>query len=84
MSKQGELKAVLEKTGIPHKDIEVYGRQIVITSWSEDAANKWAHLLSQFAKVRGVIPAIDYAKKNKNTVMLPTTINVFRTFAVMR
>lgn len=84
MSKQDQMKAALEKTGLPHKEIEVYGRQIVITSWSEDAAKKWAHLLSRFAKVRGVIPSTDYAKENKGTVLLPTTINVFRTFAVMR
>jgi hypothetical protein len=84
MSKQTEIKAKLEASGIPHKEIRVYGRQIVVTSWSHDAAMKWADLLSKFAKVRGVIKAIDYTKENHKTVLNPSTVNVFRTFAAIQ
>lgn len=83
MSIQATMKATLEKTGIPHKEIKVYGSQIVITSWSEEAAKKWADVLSQFATVRCVTKNIDYAKHNKNTVMKPSTVDVYRTFAAI-
>ncbi len=55
MSIQAQIRATLERSGIPHKRIECYGRQIMITSWSLEAANKWAALIQQFAKLRGVV-----------------------------
>ena len=49
------MKAELAKSGIPYKRIEVYGAQIVITAWSEDAARKWWSLISRFATMRGSV-----------------------------
>lgn len=80
---QDQMKATLKKTGLPYKEIEVYGRQIVVTCWSRDAADKWSHLLARFAKVRGITHDMDEAKQNKGTVMRPTMIEVWRTFAAI-
>lgn len=55
MTIQQQMKATLEKTGLPYKRIECYGSQIVVTAWSEEAARKWASLLSRFATVRNVV-----------------------------
>lgn len=77
---QQKIKAALLKTGLPVKEIEVYGSQIVITAWSVDAANQWAAVVVKFATLRGVIASMDYTEKNTNTVMLPSAHNVWRVF----
>lgn len=83
MTVQLKLKATLENAGIPYKEINCYGRQIVITSRSSKAANKWAVLLAKFATVRGVVKASDEAKENKKTVLNPSVVKVWRTFATI-
>ena len=62
MTIQEQLKAELEKAGLPYKEIQVYGSQIVITSWSRDAAVRWSSLLSRFAKIRGTVKSVDYTE----------------------
>jgi hypothetical protein len=78
---QQQMKARLESIGLPFRTIDVYGSQIVVTCQSRNSAAKWADLLAKFATVRGMTHSVDYAKKNTNTVMRPTTIEVWRTFA---
>lgn len=81
MKPQEAMKERLEQVGIPFKAIECYGSQIVITSWCRESAERWAGLLGRFAKVRGITHSVDYAKENKNTVLRPSTVEVWRTFA---
>lgn len=83
MTPQQKIKATLEKSGIPYKNIDCYGSQIVVTSYSVEAAKKWASLLGTFAKVRGITKSKDEAVENKGTCLLPTMIDVHRTFAVI-
>lgn len=78
---QDKLKATLALADIPSKRIDCYGSQIIITSWSRDAAERWANLLAKFAIVRGITESSDEAAKNKGTSLRPTMIPVFRTFA---
>lgn len=80
---QQRIKALLVKSGIPYKEINCYGSQIMVTAWSESAARKWASLLAKFAKVNNVGQGIDEAKVNKNTVLLPTVIHVWRVWATI-
>ena len=81
---QEKMQAKLKQVGLPYKQIEVYGRQIVITTHSRSAAEKWALTLSpKVAKLRGITENYDRAKKNKNTVMLPTRVKVYRAFFKM-
>ena len=81
MTAQEQMKAQLAKSGIPHKEIQVFGSQIIVTSWSREAANKWAGLLAKFATVRGVVESVDYNQANRNTTLRPTTHRVWRTGA---
>jgi len=81
MTAQQKMKTALEKAGIPFKAIECYGSQIVVTSFSADAANKWAALLGKFATVRGITHSYDDAVENKGTCLKPTMVEVYRTFA---
>jgi len=83
MTKQQQIKDTLTKTGLPFKEIDCYGRQIVVTSWCRESSMKWAQLLAKFATVRGITESVDYAKENKNTVLRPTTVKVWRTFAAI-
>ena len=87
---QQRLKAELEKSGIPFKNIECYGSQIVVTSWSHEAATKWATLLGRFATVRGVVKVADYTndtsdyfKANPGLVKSIFMHEVWRTFAAV-
>ena len=82
MTPQQHMKATLTQANIPYKAIEVYGSQIVVTTWSYDAAVKWGVLLATFATIRKVaLKSIDYAKENKGTCLRPTTLEVYRTYA---
>ncbi len=81
MTIQQQLRDAMAKSGIAHKEIEVYGSQIVVTAWSRDAAVKWADLIAKFATIRGVIESMDYNAENRNTVMLPSAHKVWRVFA---
>lgn len=78
---QSRMKAKLEASGLPYKEVECYGSQIVVTCWSRDAADRWALLLARFAKFLGITQSVDYAKENRGTCLLPTTVDVWRAFA---
>jgi hypothetical protein len=79
-----QLKAKLESTGLPFKNIDCYGRQIVVTAQSRDAAIKWGSLLGKFAKVRRVaFETVDEAKEQQGTCLRPTYVKVWRTFAAI-
>ena len=88
MTPQEQMKTELEKAGLPYKEIQCYGSQIVVTSWSQEAASKWVHLLNRFATVRGTVRTRDYTKDpsgyykaNPGLVKSVFTHEVWRTFA---
>ena len=58
-SLQERMQAKLSEAGIAFKRIHVYGNQIMITAWSDDAAQRWADLLSKFSTINGVIRSLD-------------------------
>lgn len=78
MTPQQKMQAALAKTGIPVKEIKVFGSQILITAWSHDAAKKWAAVLTKFATVRAVVESVDYDKINTGSVNKPSTHKVWR------
>lgn len=77
------MKDLLDRLSIPSKRIECYGSQIVVTSQSRDTADRWALALGKFATVKGVIESYDDAVDNKNTVLRPTVVKVWRTYATV-
>ncbi len=83
MTPQQKMQEKLEGCGLPYKRVHCYGSQIMVTSWSKDAAERWATLLGRFAKVRGVHQTLDYNVENRNTIMRPTTHTVWRTWATI-
>lgn len=62
MTAQARMEALLKKSGLPAKEIKVFGSQIIVTCFSRDAADKWALLISRFAKVRGPVESIEVLK----------------------
>lgn len=72
---QQKLKAALEQAGLPYKQIECYGSQIVITAHSQDSAIKWGLLLARFAKVRRAgLEALDEAvEQRERASIVPTS-----------
>jgi len=84
MTIQQDMKQKLESVGLPYKEVQCYGRQIVITSHCRDTAEKWAHLLSKFSTFRGITECLDDTKENKGTCLLPTKVKVWRTFAAIQ
>jgi hypothetical protein len=77
MTLQQMMQAKLAETGIPHKEIKVYGSQIMITAWSRDAAQKWASVLTKFAKVRRVWESVDYNQVNRGSMLNRTVHTVW-------
>lgn len=77
MTNRTRMQALLAKSGIPAKEIKVFGSQILIKCYSRDAAEKFAGLLAKFATVRGVVESYDYAKVNRNTMLRPSTVQVW-------
>lgn len=62
MTPQQAMTAKLAESGIPAKQIRVFGSQIIVTCWSRDAAERFSALLSKFATVRGVVRSVDKTK----------------------
>ncbi|ABQ38474.1 hypothetical protein [Bradyrhizobium sp. BTAi1] len=90
---QQRMQALLAKAGIPAKEIKVYGSQIVVTCHSRNAAERFAALIANFAKVRGIVESVDdvqdqaaaYARRgDAGLVKAAFTVPVWRTFAVVR
>ena len=80
---QDRMKSRLATLGIPFDQIDCYGAQIVITCRSRTAATRWASTLAHFATVKRVWESVEYAKKNRNTVLRPTTYAVWRAAATI-
>lgn len=72
MSLQEQMKATLEQTGIPAKEIKCYGSQIMIICMGRDTARKWDTLLRHFCRTVRSGPTVQYNKQNRNTVLRPT------------
>ena len=83
MTPQQKMQAALQASGIPYKQIECYGSQIMVTAWSRPAAQRWSSLLSKFATVKSVGPGLDDAKVNKGSCLNPSVIKVWRVWAVV-
>lgn len=83
MTPQEKMKTKLEALGIPHKEIKVYGSQIVITARSFDSACQWVQTLSKFACVRRPAQSKDYAKVNRGSATLPSMVDVWRIWATV-
>lgn len=83
MTPQQQMKAKLESVGLPFKEINVYGNQIMVTSHCRETAERWAGLLRRFAKIKAIGPGIDDAKVNRNTVLVPSVVKVWRTWATI-
>lgn len=81
---QDAIKGTLAKAGIPYKQIECYGNQIVVTAWSQDAADRWTLLLASFARVRGQTKSLDEkAGAKPNSSPSQKYVPVVRVFAVV-
>jgi hypothetical protein len=79
-----KLQAKLKQVGLPYKSIDILGDRIIITCLSENTIDKWVDAIHPaIAKYKGVIETIDYAKKNQNTVLLPSTIKVWRAWFII-
>lgn len=85
MSIADELRAKLEQTGLAYREIQCYGRQIVVTTKGEATAREWASLLSKFSTVRGIVPSMDRHKSpTKGTNLNPQMVKVWRVFAAIQ
>ena len=83
MTIQETMRDKLLQAGIPAKEIKCYGSQIMVTAFSLDAAQRWQGLLSQFcSKVRSG-KSFDYLKENKNTVLRPSRMDVWRVWGTV-
>ena len=59
MNLQAQMRAMLEKTGIPAREIKVYGSQIMITCIARDTTQKWSGVLHRLCRKVRVGEGID-------------------------
>lgn len=83
MTPQAELKAKLALSGIPHKAIQCYGSQIVITTRGRASAEQWASLLGKFARVRAMFETTDENQVNSGSTLKPSRHAVWRVAATL-
>jgi hypothetical protein len=80
--KSARFEQVFKTAGVPFKEINAYGSQVVVTCRSRDAAAKAASVLQRATfNVLKVAKAIDYNAVNVNTNLCPTTHEVWRVWA---
>lgn len=79
MSAQARMAELIGKLGIPSKRIHVYGGEIVITTFSHGAAQRFAIAISDFAKVWRVMQSWDESREHPNAK--PKYSRVWRVFA---
>lgn len=79
-----KMKARLEQTGIPAKEIKCYGSQIMVTAFGRPAAEKWFLLLSQFCStVRGPLESTDDCKVNNDPRRSQKFVTVYRVWGTI-
>lgn len=61
-----ELQTKLEAIDLPYREIHCFGSQINIECISREACEKWASVVSEFAKVRTIIETITETKQTKD------------------
>lgn len=77
-SPQDRIRTLLERAGIPYKEIKVFGCQVLVKCWSQDAATRFYALLHRCCTaVRKVTRWADYNIVNENTVLRPTRHRVW-------
>ena len=80
--KSRQMDELLRAAGLAPKETHCYGSQVVVTVRSREMAQKVASFLKQGTfTLRGITESMDDAKENKNTVMKPSKVKVYRVFA---
>lgn len=80
---QEKMKETLQKSGIPYHEVRVYGSQIMITTGSHEAAEKWSSLLSKFGRVRKAWKSVDENKGQDPGASIKKFHEVWRVAATM-
>jgi hypothetical protein len=83
LTPQDRMKNKLSQSGIAYRRIECYGSQVVVTAACRDTADKWAALLANFAKVRGIVETFDDLAADASKSGRRRKIKVYRTFAAI-
>jgi hypothetical protein len=65
MTPQQRMKARLESLGLPYREVKVYGSQISVECACQATASKWASLIAEFARLKGVIESLAYTKSTE-------------------
>ena len=82
-TKIDRIKELLEKSGIPAFDLQVYGTirvNIIATCEGFDTCNRWLDLLSQFCSKVRMCESVLYNKDNRGTCLNPTRRHCYRVY----
>ena len=77
MTLQKQMKEKLAQVGLPYKEINCYGNQIVIICVGYETGKKWVSILSKFTTKQNMVKTILYNKENKGTCLLPSTHDAY-------
>lgn len=81
--REQRIEGLLNALNIPTKKIDCYGSQVVITCWSQEAAEKAATTLKKGSfTIRGIIKSMDENKdQSKRKTLYKTRHTVYKVFA---
>jgi hypothetical protein len=78
-----EIKATLEKTGLPHHEITCFGRQIYVDCIGRETCVRWANVLGKFAKVQKMTDTLAYVGDSASSGN-PKTFTIWRVWATIQ
>jgi hypothetical protein len=76
-----EMKQKMESLGIPYKNIDVYGGQIIVTVKSRSACTQWNSVIRKIATVRKIVYVNEANKHIDEGRMYPRVTKVYKIFA---
>lgn len=81
MTPQERMKELLTQLELPRRQINVYGSQITVECWCEEAGKQWAKVLRRFATVRATIPVIVPARETEHLPNMRQMLRIWRVYA---
>lgn len=73
ISANNQIRSLLQRAGLPYKEIHVCGRVVGVYCVGRDTAEKWLRVLSRFVPNATIRETVFTNKVNTGTCLLPST-----------
>lgn len=84
MKKHELIQAVLERAGIPHYELKVFGLQIKVITLTQENLARWRLKLETIANIQSVEACTVRAKKAPGNFHRPAPVEGFKIIAILK